>query len=80
MSGILAQHARLGLAASHLTAYAGSDASAALLAWIDALTDVYKDELVDVSPEALAPLQASVRQLQALRSLASGAVQTNGRI
>lgn len=80
MSGLLTQLAVLGAASNHLRSYAGGDASQALVGWIDALSAVYKDELVDVAPEGLAALQATVRQLQALRGLASGAVQTNGRI
>lgn len=80
MSNLLAQHAQLSLAADHLRSYAGGDANVALVRWIDALTTVYKDELVDVVPAELAALQATVRQLQALRQLALGATQTNGRI
>ena len=71
---------RLMAAAQVLGAYVGGDANVALVRWVDALTEVYKEELISVRPEDLLALQAKVRQLEALRAIASGAVQTNGRI
>lgn len=71
---------RLMTAAQNLGAYAGGDANVALVRWIDALTEVYKDELISVPPQDLLALQAKVRQLEALRAIGMGAVQTNGRI
>lgn len=80
MSVVLTQNAQLFEAAKHLVDFSGSDASVALVRWIDALTAVYKEELVSVQPDDLLALQTKVIQLAALRSLALGAVQTNGRI
>lgn len=67
-------------AAQNLGAYAGGDANVALVRWIDAAVEVYKEELLSVLPEGLLALQAKVLQLEALRAIAMGAVQTNGRI
>jgi len=80
MSSIVTQNAHLFSTAQHLAAFAGSDANTALVGWIDALTAAYKEELVSVLPEGLLALQTRVLQMDALRSLALGAVQTNGRI
>lgn len=71
---------RLMAAAQVLGAYAGGDANVALVRWIDAAIEVYKEDLLTVTPADLLALQTKVLQLQALRALAMGAVQTNGRI
>ena len=80
MSDFVDKNAQLFESSRHLAAFAGSDANVALIRWIDALTVAYKEELVSVKPDDLRALQEKVRQLEALRSLSLGAVQTNGRI
>lgn len=80
MSDLITSMARLNEAAQTLRDHAGSDASRALVAWLDLAIAAYKDDLLDVGPQGLAALQAQVRQLEALKALARGAVQTNGRI
>ena len=80
MSGLFKLKARVDQAAADLRAYCASPASEALMAWLDATIVLYREELVDVLPEGLTALQAQVKQLQALKGLASGAVQMSGRI
>lgn len=80
MSDLMQLTGRVGAAASTVRDYAGGDANVALLALLDALDALYREELVDVQPEGLLALQAQVRQLQALRGVAGGAVQMTGRI
>jgi hypothetical protein len=80
VSNIIQLTNQLAHTARTLGAHSGSDACQSLVAWIDALRSIYQDELVEVQPEGLQALQAQVRQLDALRALARGEVQTNGRI
>lgn len=80
MSSLVSLSNRVEHAAAVVRAYSASDGSGALVAWIDAASDLYKQELVSVEPAGLAALQAQVRQLEMLRLLALGALQTNGCI
>lgn len=80
MMDVLVTNARLHAAASHLRDFAGSDCATALVKLINALMEAYKDELTYVKPDGLLALQAQVAQLEALKAVMGGAVQTNGRI
>ena len=80
MSALPLLHSRLEAAAGHLRAYKDGDAAVALVAWLEAAGNYYREQLVDVEPAHLQGLQAQVRQLEALKALARGAVQTNGCI
>ena len=80
MISLTALHSRVESAASRLRAYKDGEAAGALVAWLDAAGAYYREQLVDVSPVQLAGLQAQVKQLEALRALACGAVQMNGCI
>ena len=71
---------KVNLAATAMGAYTGGDALVALCEWLDAALALYREELVNITPEGLLALQAQVRQLEALKALARGAVQTNGCI
>lgn len=78
MSDLITLTARVEHAANTLRAYAGGDAAQALTAWLDAASELYRQRLVHVEPAGLLALQAQVRQLETLKQLASGALQTNG--
>ena len=71
---------RLDEAALTLAEYAHSEASRAAVSLIDALLDMYLQDLCEVAPEKLQRLQGYVQQLQELRGVMSGEVKTNGRL
>jgi hypothetical protein len=80
MSRMLNVTQRLDAAAQAVRDYAASEATVALVAWIDAATHAYKEELVDVDSSGVISLQSSIKQLVALRALALGARNSDGLI
>lgn len=50
-------------------AFAGSEASRAIVSMLDALSATYAVDLIDVSPENLVRLQAQFKQVRAIRDL-----------
>jgi hypothetical protein len=71
---------RVSQAAELVRAHSAGDANAALLGWIEAASQLYKQELVYIEPARLLAVQAQLQQLEALAKLAGGALQTNGCI
>ena len=65
----LAVQKDMNSAASVVRAYAGSDASSAVLAMLDALMDSYKLDLMHVRPDGLERLQAAIQQSAAIRAV-----------
>ena len=80
MTPFAVQNARLCELAAEVRSYSGSDASRALVLWLDMMTDIYKEDLVTCTPVDLVALQSKVTQLAALRQLAAGTHQINGRV
>ena len=74
------QLADLNSSASTVLAYGATDAGRALIAWIDALTAMYVEDLLDVKPDQLLHLQGKLAQLKEMRAAASGSGKTNGRV
>lgn len=60
---------QMSSATTVVRAYAGSDASNALLAMLDALIDSYKLDLMHVKPDGLDRLQAAIQQTVAIRAV-----------
>lgn len=56
-------------ATSVVRAYAGSEASKAMLVLLDALIDSYKLDLMHVKPDGLDRLQAAIGQAAAIRAV-----------
>lgn len=60
---------QMASATSVVRAYAGSDASKAMLVLLDALIDSYKLDLMHVKPDGLERLQAAIQQAAAIRAV-----------
>ena len=80
MSDTLALTRRVNQAAELVRAHSAGDANAALLVWIEAASQLYKQELVYIEPDRLQGVQAQLQQLDSLARLVGGALQTNGCI
>lgn len=80
MSDALSLTRRVNQAAELVRAHSAGDANAALLAWIEAASQLYKQELVYIEPGRLLGVQAQLQQLEALARLVGGTLQTNGCI
>ena len=80
MSSIITLTQRVEHAAELVRAHSAGDANAALLIWIEAAMQLYKQELVNVDPDRLRSVQAQVQQLEMLGLLVAGAIQTNGTL
>ena len=71
---------RLDEAALTLAEYAHTDAARATVSLIDALLEMYLQDLCEVPVDRLQRLQGYVAQLHELRGLMTATVKTNGRL
>jgi hypothetical protein len=65
----------MGHAAEVVRAFSGSDTSGVICAMLDALIEIYKLDLMHVTPEGLIRLQAALRQTQSIRDVVAGESQ-----
>lgn len=80
MNNLVTLTHRVEHAAGAVRDHSASEASAAIVSWLDAACDLYKQQLVEVERDGLAGMQAQVKQLEMLRLLVTGTLQTNGCI
>ena len=74
------QLAELDRCAAAVLDHAATDAGRHMVAWIDALMEMYIQDLLDVTPDHLLHLQGKLAQLKEMRAAASGSGKTNGRV